>query len=385
MPGCKKPYSPPIVAAGKSFLVVEGAINTGQDSTIVHLSHTVPIATPKGIAAPPELGASVVVQSDVNTSSQLTDAGNGYYISPNLNLSGGNKYRLQITTADAKVYQSDFIQVKNSPPIDSVNYQVLNSSVQINVSTHDNSNNSRYYRWDYYESWIIHAKYQSQYVLQTQPKDTIVFRTPSQQIFRCWNSGQSSDIILASTAKLSQDVLVNSRVTSIGSTSEKLTERYSILVKQYALTKEAFDYYQLLRKNTEQLGGIFDPQPSSLSGNIHCSTDPSETVIGYITAGSVSKQRIYIDSYALPPGPLWIPKLPYDHCELDTFWFVYFPQGSQTPVNQVESYLFTGYAIPVGVIAPPGSPPVAYTASYGDCADCTLRGTNRKPDFWIDR
>ena len=383
--GCKKPYSPPIVSVGKSYLVVEGAINTGQDSTIIHLSHTIPLSAPAGAVSPPELGAAVVVQSDANTSIQLTDAGNGYYISPNLNLSGANKYRLQITTADAKVYQSDFVQVKNSPPIDSVSYQVLNNAVQINVNTHDASNSSRYYRWDYYETWIIHAKYQSQFILQTQPKDTIVYRDPSQQIFKCWNSGQSSDIVLASTAKLSQDILINSPITSITSTSEKLTERYSILVKQYALTKEAFDYYQLLRKNTEQLGGIFSPQPSSLTGNVHCLTVPSETVIGYISAGSVTKQRIYINSYGLPPGPLWIPKMPYDQCTLDTFLYAFYPRGSRVPINQVAAYLYTGYAIPVNVIAQPGQPPVGYTGSIGACVDCTLRGTNRKPDFWIDR
>src|SRR5437879_5486860 len=117
--GCRKPYLPPIISSGTNYLVVEGAINTGQDSTIIHLSRTVPLSSPSGTMSSPELNASVVVESDANASYPLTDAGNGYYVAAGLNLSASNKYRVQITTADSKVYQSDFVTAKNSPPIDS--------------------------------------------------------------------------------------------------------------------------------------------------------------------------------------------------------------------------------------------------------------------------
>jgi hypothetical protein len=150
--GCVKPYLPPIITAGKSYLVVEGAINTGQDSTIIHLSRTIPISAPSGTMSPPELNASVMVESDANAGYPLTDVGNGYYVAAGLNLNASNKYRLQITTADEKVYQSDFVPVKNSQPIDSVSYQVMNNGVQINVSSNDPTNNTRYYRWDYNEN-----------------------------------------------------------------------------------------------------------------------------------------------------------------------------------------------------------------------------------------
>ncbi|MEJ7664694.1 MAG: DUF4249 family protein [Hymenobacter sp.] len=57
--------------------------------------------------------------------------------------------------------------------------------------------------------------------------------------------------------------------------SSKLYYLYSILVRQYALTPEEFAYWDKLRKNTENLGTLFDPLPSQLSGNVHRLTMPA--------------------------------------------------------------------------------------------------------------
>jgi hypothetical protein len=381
--GCKKPYLPPVTTSGQSLLVVEGVINTGADSTIIHLSHTIPISLPTGAVSPPELNATVIVQSDANASYTLTDAGNGYYSSASLHLNAASKYRLQITTADKKVYQSDFVAAKNSPPIDSVSYQFTNNSLQINVNAHDPSNNSRYYRWEYDETWIIHSKYDSFIILQTSPEPTLIQRPPDQQIYTCWISQRSSSIVLGSTAKLTSDVLNQAPVTLVASNSERLTSRYSILVKQYALTPEAYNYFDDLRKNTESLGSIFDPQPTMLTGNVHCVSNPAEQVIGYITAGSASQKRIYINRQQLPAGLQWQPKTPYDDCALDSAYYA--DPRTQLHTNEVARYLYTDEEIPVLPFGPPGHPPIGYSASSPRCVDCTLRGKNKPPAFWVDQ
>jgi hypothetical protein len=69
---------------------------------------------------------------------------------------------------------------------------------------------------------------------------------------------------------------------------------YTINVTQYALTKEAYEYWDNLKKNTEKIGSIFDPQPFADFGNIHCISDPDEPVIGFISACSTSQKRLYI-------------------------------------------------------------------------------------------
>lgn len=380
---CKKPYAPPVVASGPSVLVVEGTINTGADSTIIHLTHTIPVSSPAGTQPPPELNATVTVESDANAAYTLSEMGNGYYASAGLNLSPANKYKLKIVTTGNKIYESDFVPVKNSPPIDSLSYQIQTKGLQLNVSTHDPSNNTRYYRWEYNETWIIHSKYASVLKLIKSPVDSIVTRPPSEQIYKCWQSEKSSDIVVGSTAKLSNDVLLNYPFSVIPSTSEKFIERFTVLVKQYALTPDAFNYYQELRKNTESLGTIFDPQPSALTGNIHCTTNPSEQVIGYITAGSASQIRIYINARDLLSNINWIPNVPYFDCAYDT---LYYNPPIKKPAYTVKDYLYTGVEIPIDRLQQPGAPnPYGYTGSSPFCVDCTLRGTNVKPAFWTDQ
>jgi hypothetical protein len=378
--GCKKPYAPAVTVSGPNALVVEGTINTGADSTKIRLTYTIPLSSPTGTQAPAELGATVTVESDANATYPLKETGNGYYASAGLNLSPANKYKLKIITAGNKIYESDFVPVKNSPPIDSVSYHAGATSLSINVTTHDPSNSTRYYRWDYDETWVIHSKYESHLQLQKFPVDSIIPRPLSNQIYTCWQSGVSSDIVLGSTTNISKDILVNYPVAVIPSTSEKIAERYSVLIKQYAMTPDAFNYYQELRKNTESLGNIFDAQPTTLTGNIHCTTNLSEKVIGYITSGSVSQVRIFVDAQQLPLN--WIPSLPDFDCDFETP--VYNP-NFKFPYS-VREYFYTGILTPIDPLQLPGAAhPLGYTGATPICVDCTLRGTNKQPAFWINR
>ncbi|TWI97064.1 uncharacterized protein DUF4249, partial [Mucilaginibacter frigoritolerans] len=59
---CKKPYNPPVITAPGSYLVVEGVINAGSDSTIIKLSRTVNLSS--GTTNNPETGAAIIVQSN---------------------------------------------------------------------------------------------------------------------------------------------------------------------------------------------------------------------------------------------------------------------------------------------------------------------------------
>ena len=230
-------------------------------------------------------------------------------------MTSSNKYGLKIMTTGGKAYQSDLVVAKNSPPIDSVYYRIESDGLRVYADTHDPANNTKYYRWDFEETYEFHSSFQSFDYLSTTPIDTVLPRTLDQHIFICWRGDVSSTILLNSSAKLAKDVITDNPITFIASSSEKIATRYSILVKQYALTTDAYNYFQQLKKNTEKLGSIFDPQPSELPGNIHCVSDPTETVLGYITAGSPAETRIFISNRVLPA---WQSITAYTGCKMDT-------------------------------------------------------------------
>jgi hypothetical protein len=365
---CKKPYSPNVINSTNSFLVVEGYININ-DTTVVKLSRTVNIYSKT--STKPVLHAIVTTENDENRSFPLTEVSNGKYKLGGVLLDTSHKYRFRIKTSDNKEYLSDFVQPRVAPLIDSVGYTLVRDGVQFYVNTHNSKNDTRYYRWDYGETWIIHSRYISLFKAISSPRKGIVNRRLSEEISRCWASDTSSSITIGSSEKLTQNVIANLSIILVPLSSEKFTERYSLLVNQYALNKDAYVYYQKLKKNTEQLGSIFDAEPSQLTGNIHCVTNSDEPVIGFISAGSVSHKRIFVDPEKLPHAIL---ETPYNSCSLDSLLFT-------------DSYFTKFYysdEIPVNAIVDPiiQKDTLGFTGSTSACVDCTLRGTNKQPGFW---
>ena len=365
MASCKKPYTPSAVSLPNNYLVVEGVINSGPDLTTIKLSRTVNLDS--AATSNPVLHAVVIVEGDQNNTYTLTEGNIGYYYFTGLNLDNSRKYRLRIKTIDNnREYLSDFVPVKNTPPIDSVGFIVKSNRMQIYINTHDVTNNTRYYRWDYTETWKFHAQFYSAYV---SDGSAIVNRRPDQFVYYCFANNISSTIVLGSSAKLQQDVIYQNPIISIPSTSEKIEMEYSILLHQYALSGDAYKFWENLKKNTEQLGSIFDAQPSQVSGNIHNIINAAEPVIGYISAGTVQTKRIFINNLQLPQS--WFPDYPAQ-CVADTIFNDKVPTVLiPLPPSLIPMYLLYKQGNAIG-----------FLASERECIDCTIRGTTKQPNFW---
>jgi hypothetical protein len=315
----------------------------------------------------------VAIQAESGSNYLLTEDSAGHYSTGNLLLDPGQRYRLHIQTSNNKEYVSDYSEVKITPPIDSVNWTGTSNSVngdQVNifVSTHDDQSQPGYYQWEYEETWKYNAKYGS--VLEYR-NGLIILRPDSDLIYTCWRSDVSTLINIANTEKLSSNVIYQYSLLQIPyNSSDKLITRYSVLVKQYALTKDWYEWIQKIKKNTEQLGSIFDAQPSETGGNIHCVTDPGETVIGFIGCTTETEQRIFIDRSEIPRGTI---SDGYEYCQPDTAGLsqqdidLHFQGGILIPIT---------YAIVKNAI-------VGIQCSTVDCVDCRWRGgTTVKPPFW---
>ena len=365
---CRKPYNLPAIAGTNGYLVVAGVINPGSDSTIIKLSRTVNISSKT--TTKPVLGATLNVESDQHTTYPLTETGNGFYSAPGLNLDKTHTYRLNIKTADNKQYQSGFEQVVITPPIDSLGFNITtipDTGIQIYANAHNSNSAPRYFRWDYNENWQFFSKYISNYISNGS---SMVQRTPDQYVSTCFSSDASADIVLGSTVKLSQNVIYQNPLIFISSKSEKIESKYRVFVRQYALTSSAFTFWTNLKKNTEQLGSIFDALPSEIPGNIHCITIPSEPVVGYISVSTVQTKIMFINNRQLPS---WTPSYPYA-CTLDS--------AGPRPWLPLPTLILSPEAL-LGVDAiGPVVNPIGYTYTERDCADCSIRGSLKPPPFW---
>jgi hypothetical protein len=360
---CRQSYQPPAIASGNNYLVVDGFLHAGADSTIVTLTRTRSLTSTYNPV--PEPGAQVTVESDGGFTGQLSYLGSGRYGAVNIIPDNTGKYRLSIVTSNGSKYLSDYTTVKISPPIDSITWQQGDSGVAVYANTHDPSNNSKYYRWEYTETWEYHSSFESHF--HYNPLDTSVNSTSVEIPHICWDTDNSTDILISSSATLSQDIISRAPLTIIPPASEKLTVKYSILAKQYALTPEAYNYWETLQKSTEQSGGIFDQEPSQITGNIHCLTNANEPVIGYIGAGSTTEKRIFITNDQVTP---WV----YDpHCGL-----IAIHSKDSLAIYESSGGWLIVETLPVGNFNIS-----AYILSSNYCVDCTVRrGTDIKPSFW---
>lgn len=363
---CKDPFTPEVSKNYKDLLVVEGFINIG-GTTQIKVSRSIDLQDSR--TTDPEKNATITIAGEDGSLVTGKSTENGECLLMTQTLALGKNYKVRLTLANGKVYETGYLATKATPEIDDINYAVTDKGFQIFANTHDPENNTRFYKWDYEETWEVGVPFVSTHEFKNSQ---VVPRDPSINIQRCWASSKSSSILLGSTARLSEDKITLAPIVFIPGNSVKVDNLYSILIKQFGLTKEAYEYLERMKKNTEQIGGIFDVQPSELTGNLVCVSDPNEKIVGWVSAGTIVEKRIFI-SYKDKPssGINWVYSKNCDASMIGQDSLVHYIRSNKFIVNETfaESY--------------PGGPLVyKYTMSKEECIDCRLQGSNIKPSFW---
>lgn len=347
--GCKDDYLPLIKELDKDILVVEGYID-GANETIISLSKV------NGMGQSSSnnyiTGATVHIEDDTGNMYPLHYSSKGDY-KGKYSLNPLVKYRVKFQT-NQKEYASQFVQYKVSPPIDSITYKIEPEGARFMVNTHDNTGQSKYYRWQYEETWQFRSYYRTDFRFDAELENVVDLKVP---IYDCWQSDQYGEILLNSSANLGEDVMRDIPLAFIRNGSEKLSYIYSIEVKQYAMDSVGYAFYRLLKRNTEETGSIFDPQPGNLKGNVVNLNDPLEMVVGYIGAGRPSVRRQF---FTIP----W-------NFDLGCRELVTVPKIKGSMI-----YYFLGGYWPVSENTD------EWIGATNNCVDCRTRGTNIKPDFW---
>jgi hypothetical protein len=154
--------------------------------------------------------------------------------------------------------------------------------------------------------------------------------------------------------------------------SSKIARRYSVQVEQRVLSKEAYDFWVALQKTTESLGGLFDPLPSQVIGNLWSNNpNAAEPVLGYFSGGSAPRQRIFIDFVDLPSNILSVYRPRYCGDE------------DVSPVFNAVLRSLLKSTLLIDPIYVQGVGVVGYTTADNACIDCRIfGGTTKRPDFW---
>jgi hypothetical protein len=286
-------------------------------------------------------------------------------------LSQGTKYRLIVTSNHGNMYVSDFDELLPCPDIDSITYEfqeketeipdLTNKGLQFFVNTDCSGEYAKNFRWEMEEAWEYHSAYEISAYYDGRIHESLP-GLGSYDYYYCWKSRNIPSIYTFSTQNLTSGQIRNYPLHFVSNQSDRLSVKYSTLVKQFSLSREAFKFWNILDQQSKQSGELYETQPAQIHGNIHPQDEGGEPVLGLFYATSVREKRIFVRPVMVTLKPDCEPyglSRPELNELLDTY-----------TTNQYPVYLIF---IDMGV----------YDFADQECFDCRLRGGSvEPPDYW---
>jgi len=352
-------------------LIVEGYLSGEAKRHKILLSNTSRINDREVIV---EEGASVTIQDDDGGIVTLSEDEPGAYYTPIYAGASGKSYQLFIQTRDGRKYTSAQVKFKNSPDIKNIYAEYFgdrgyeNNGVEIYLDTEDPSGLTRFYRWEFEETYEIKTPFPSNFIWIGG--NEVIFR--DQPVDHCWATDTSENIVMASTANLQSDKITKQLLRFIPATSPVLRIKYSLLVRQYAMDETSYIFWKMIHDVNETQGSLFDIQTGAVRGNIRSDTDPDEMVLGYFDAGVVDEKRVFFTPSDFTPSGYKVPKYL-------TVCAEYVPVD--ITINNIGEYMEKNHES-MEISETSGAGAVTLHLMPKFCCNCTDKGTNVKPSFW---
>lgn len=364
---CREPFEPEIPLEATSVLVVEGYIDTDGLESKLKLSRTVPINSDEILN--PESEAVVTIFAANGAAYPFSESEPGVYVISQ-DIAENADYRLEIVLRGGERFESSIIRPIVTPEILDAGFVRDEEGVEVFVNTQGNEIADDFL-WTFEETWISRPRIRTSFIYDPQIKD-VRGRTQAEQIALCFKSEENPGILLETSSRFQDQVVFRKTITEIPIGDERIQERYSILISQKALTPDAVQFWETLKRNTEDIGSIFSPLPSQITGNIRAMDDSRISVVGQISMGVIKQKRIYINLVEVSPWGFRDDE--FNDCVI----------GEEVVlIASYQSEFGNGGVLPARGLME-GTTTIGYFPTSRRCADCTLYASPIVPDFWED-
>ncbi|WP_397446943.1 DUF4249 domain-containing protein [Polaribacter sp. R77954] len=366
-----------------NLLVVEASITNQLKKHHVQLSRTFQL---NDDSIKNETGATVTISNSNGTIYTFTEVSNGQYESSiAFQATNNNTYTLNITTKDGNTYSSTPETLTATSQINCLSTNIEASTdgldgVAIYVESSSTNESAKYYRYTFEETYKITPPFWSDKELMVISNSfpyrvAVVEKTIENK--NCYKTLNSTDILVAETASLEENSVIFP-VNFMLDTNFKIAERYSILVKQFVITPSAYNYFNTLKRLSSSDNVFAQSQPGFISGNISSNNNENEKTIGFFQVSTVSEKRLFFNFADVFPDKTF--EYPYDCDFAAPILYDSFSQSSPL-VDLINRGSYTYYSENnLGQSALEGP----YLMVPSVCGDCTVLGSNVKPEFWID-
>jgi len=367
MYACIKPYNPLIESNAENKYVVSGRITDMEGWQEVNVSVSSPIENPEYI---PVSGCYVNILNDKGNVFPMPEESPGKYrvwLGQEY-LTPGTAYKVTVYTPENELIESSYDTLLQGAPLDSVYYfiedvptsdpSVFLRGMQFYVNLNAPDVECRNYRWEVVESWEFHSAFPAEYYYDGDFHQII---PPDYSNSVCWANGLVKNVYTLSTKSLSENVFIKYPLQFVDGHTSRLGILYSILVRQLALGVNAYNYWEQVRINNTEQGGLYEQQPFVIKGNLANLTNPDKEVLGYFYAASESSRRyFYKDIEGL--------ELDFtDYCNEDLLGNLGWKQFNK---NDYPVYYHFNSQHALRIL-------------NNECVDCRLMGgSTTKPGFW---
>lgn len=315
-------------------------------------------------------------------------------------LSQGSQYYLEITTDQGIRIQSEesIFLVKGEMKGLKANASVSSTGkqgVQLNVSGASNNEHTQFFRYEMVMHQEIKAPaYTGKQVrytnLETFETEVFLNRNFKQT---CYKELINYDLILNDIASTNIN-FDDYKLLFVDADDERIANNLGVLVRQYAISQEAYNYYSALKRMNLSDEVFTNAQPGFLEGNLKAINDEIP-VYGYFEMSSYHEESIvfnyfnFSDSFDLDRNKRYP-----EYCVF-TAPRVFYQKPFSPPVigelydlllNKAVIYfdLNSGESPPVVVFpgAEWGGGEGPYIVVNSVCADCSLIASPEKPNYW---
>ena len=261
--GCVKPYDPNFSADEISLYVIEGTVTSNAGLQFVTVSKTSSIKEAQ--FTPVNNCVVEIIDDQGNVFSSIIHSEGQYQILMNDDdLNPGTSYMLKVSTPEGDVLESAFDQMPTGPEMGDVYFEITDipqndpnnttHGIQIYTDLDASEEDSKYYRYRCTETWEYHNVDPLEWYYDYGGLHQIV--PPDVSQLKCWRTAITNDILTLSTVNLSSNSLQKFPLNYVATTTNKLLVMYSLLVEQIALSEDAYNYWDKVRNNLSQDGGL---------------------------------------------------------------------------------------------------------------------------------
>ena len=356
---CIYPYQPDISQDVNKTVVVDGNILVGGISTI-----SVGYLSPLDGYLWDAPRASAVIEDDQGNqyrpSGAVSSSSYLYIPTDSPQALAATSFRA-VVTVDGETYVSDWTTPDPAPVITDIHFSADDNNVYVTADLETPLENPGYMGFLYEETWEFHSDFYPIWFVNTE---TWAYETTQEDYpyYWCYRTYTPMRVVLADLTNLKGGIVRNIPVNEFSRYDGRNHKRYSILVKAFALSKEAYQFNKQMQEMSDLGGDLFSPDPGALEGNLVCESDPTREVMGMVLSGRVTTRRAFLDDR-------------YQYVRRFSYPLV------EVPLEEMPLYYYDMDFRPIDYMEIDGQRVMGWAPER--CINCIVAGgTQIKPDFW---